>query len=473
MGGLLLRAAFQDGLDTRLVAGAVTIGTPHEGIWLDQTGMEVVKAAIAGVCLGSLVGLAVCAGPLGGQVTNLFSGAVAGMTAGSTELNQLKPWPDLVPATFIAGELTLCKTTFLLELGCENKGRDPLVKVDSALASTTVSAPNISRVTIKCKTSWAHFIADLPTDLDHVPCSHGPLRRQPETLTAITTMVDRKACTARNLFAAAVAKEQIDPNDPAYEALLEYGEGPQASDVICNADWATATVSRPQVGTTDGTTLFHLGNDNIWTEVAIIGNPVVDCRLVAEGVPPNIASILAPTDAQFLADNPGICPGTTALTPDPMLGNAATGGAVDTPIGRVRLLPRPSPGDCSALEGFGFDEIAGLDTSGWDNRDLGVTVYGFEPATRSIDLEFSAFFGLYIIRDGELLAHLVAGDRVDDAVSRRRWDTSMALYPTRPGEPAPALLVEGGAAGGGIRPSTTPTVANCMFNEDIFPEGGE
>ncbi|MEI6591458.1 MAG: alpha/beta fold hydrolase, partial [Actinomycetes bacterium] len=130
MGGLLLRAAFQDGLDTHLVAGAVTIATPHEGSLLDQTGMAELEAAVAAICLGSPA-FAICAGPLGGQVNNLFSGAAAAMAAGSTEMNQLKPWPDSVPATFIAGEITLCDNTFWLKFGCENKGFDPLVKVDS------------------------------------------------------------------------------------------------------------------------------------------------------------------------------------------------------------------------------------------------------------------------------------------------------------------------------------------------------
>jgi hypothetical protein len=150
----------------------------------------------------------------------------------------------------------------------------------------------------------------------------------------------------------------------------------------------------------------------------------------------------------------------------------AAAPSADTPIGRLRLLPRPSPGDCRALESFPFDQIRGLDTSEWDNRDYGVTVWGLDPATRSIDLDFSVTLGMYVIRDGALVANLRDGRRVDDAATRRHLYTWDALYLRRPDEPdhapVPTLAVGGGAAGGGIRAASRPTVANCTYEPDLI-----
>lgn len=143
----------------------------------------------------------------------------------------------------------------------------------------------------------------------------------------------------------------------------------------------------------------------------------------------------------------------------------------ETPIGDIRLLPRPGPNDCPALETFRFNDIVGLDTSEWDNRDMAVKVSGLETSTLSIDLQFSSTLGLYIIRDGELVANLRPGSRSDDAQTRRYYDTWFALHWDRPNEgpddPVPTLNVGGGATGGGIRTSRVPQVANCSFNQGI------
>ena len=329
MGGLLLRAAFQDGLDTHLVAGAVTIATPHEGISLDQTPMADPRFAgvAAAFCTANLVFLVICAGPLGGQVNNLFSGAAAAMAAGSTEMNQLKPWPDSVPATFIAGEITLCDNTFWLKFGCENKGFDPLVKVDSALASNTVSAPNISRVTIRCETSWGFLLEDARNDFDHVPCSHGPLRRQPETLTAITTMVgnaitvDRKACTEKNIADAVAASD--NPKGSFRPVSI--------TDLKCQGEWAQACPIHPVTGDTDCTSYFHL-SDGRWATLNLLWD-ACGSDLRAAGMPKNVSDEFGATDLrcedtcpnrggnpQFCAGDPS--PDTTAVTSDPLLGLA-------------------------------------------------------------------------------------------------------------------------------------------------------
>lgn len=178
--------------------------------------------------------------------------------------------------------------------------------------------------------------------------------------------------------------------------------------------------------------------------------------------------LLSGDDAPSSNEDPRAAPPVGEARP-PHVDEPAAGLMVDTPIGELRLLRRPVPADCDALASFPFDEIRGLDHSGWDDGDLGVTVHGLDPSTDSIDLSFSAYLGLYIIRDGALVANLRDGPHVDSPESRRRWDTWSALYTIRPdedpGDPHPTLGVGGGDAGGGIRVSGTPSVANCSFNE--------
>ena len=99
------------------------------------------------------------------------------------------------------------------------------------------------------------------------------------------------ACDAAVLFAAAVAKEGFNPDDPSY-ASLGAGQGPGAFHATCLGGWAMATVSRPPVGTTDGDTLFRARGGR-WVEVAAIGYPLTPCALAHQGVPPDVARRLA------------------------------------------------------------------------------------------------------------------------------------------------------------------------------------
>lgn len=88
------------------------------------------------------------------------------------------------------------------------------------------------------------------------------------------------ACTGKRLFKAAVRAEGFNPHDPSY------GPGgvgkPTAFDPVCYDGWAVASVNRPDVGTTDGATLFDLKWGS-WQEDAVIG-AAMPCTLKAEGV---------------------------------------------------------------------------------------------------------------------------------------------------------------------------------------------
>jgi len=98
-------------------------------------------------------------------------------------------------------------------------------------------------------------------------------------------------CDANALFAAAVKKEGFDPHDPSYPQM---GPGQEATATfpVCVMDWALATISRPNVGTTDGETLFHAVGAE-WVEVVDVGAPVTPCTLQQnQGVPLAVAKAL-------------------------------------------------------------------------------------------------------------------------------------------------------------------------------------
>jgi hypothetical protein len=62
--------------------------------------------------------------------------------------------------------------------------------------------------------------------------------------------------------------------------------------------WAIASVSRPDIGTTDGITLFR-ARDGAWIEVAGVGGVHADCVLEAAGVPASVARLLWPTNSSL------------------------------------------------------------------------------------------------------------------------------------------------------------------------------
>jgi hypothetical protein len=100
-------------------------------------------------------------------------------------------------------------------------------------------------------------------------------------------------CDASLLFQAAVAKEGFDPNDPSYAEMAPTGGGAAATDPTCDAGWAVAAVSRPNVGDTDGFTLFQSDSSGAWVEVGMLGGSVAQCNLETSGVPADIALALA------------------------------------------------------------------------------------------------------------------------------------------------------------------------------------
>ena len=119
-------------------------------------------------------------------------------------------------------------------------------------------------------------------------------RRAPSVTVVVPNTTATPACAPAALFAAAVQKEGFSPNDPSYAQLSQSGQPPGASEPICIGDWALATVSRPNVGTTDGETLFE-ASGHTWVEVNEVGAPFTACTLEGQGVPANVAEALMTT----------------------------------------------------------------------------------------------------------------------------------------------------------------------------------
>jgi hypothetical protein len=87
----------------------------------------------------------------------------------------------------------------------------------------------------------------------------------------------------------------FDPNDPSYQQLEATGgpsAGPVASGQVCDDGWALASISRPDVGTTDGETLFQ-AQDGQWVEADQVNGAAPACALEMDGVPSDIAIVLS------------------------------------------------------------------------------------------------------------------------------------------------------------------------------------
>lgn len=138
---------------------------------------------------------------------------------------------------------------------------------------TTSAGPNPNR----------RKIPGLP-DATTVPQPTSPPATQPAAQNPADT------CDVDHLAEAVQAKEGFDPRATGLEP-------PGVLGIECVEDWAMADVDRPQVGTTDGATLFHWV-DGTWSEVDQVGWPPAGCRLVEMGVPTDIALQLMEGDPE-------------------------------------------------------------------------------------------------------------------------------------------------------------------------------
>jgi hypothetical protein len=116
----------------------------------------------------------------------------------------------------------------------------------------------------------------------------------------------RAGCAAHALFLAAARKEHFNPHSRSYRTL-GHGQSnyPGAYQVRCDDGWAVASISRPEVGITDGETLFRTRASR-WQEVAVIEGAPAKCVLRAHDVPAPIAAKLA----HGYPDNAYSCAGT-------------------------------------------------------------------------------------------------------------------------------------------------------------------
>jgi hypothetical protein len=110
--------------------------------------------------------------------------------------------------------------------------------------------------------------------------------------TSMTTTVPSGACSTTQLFDAAVAFEHFNPNNPSYAQHAQSGFGAGAYSPECDAGWALAEISRPNVGSTDGATVFSSATGS-WVEIGQVEGSVAPCNLEALGVPSTAALVLA------------------------------------------------------------------------------------------------------------------------------------------------------------------------------------
>jgi hypothetical protein len=94
-------------------------------------------------------------------------------------------------------------------------------------------------------------------------------------------------CNAASLFKAAEAGQHFNTRS-GYEGDVR----PGASEVVCDAGWAVALISHPNVGTTDGNTLFRSVDDR-WRYVGELGGSVAICQMRRYHVPKQVALKLA------------------------------------------------------------------------------------------------------------------------------------------------------------------------------------
>ncbi len=94
-------------------------------------------------------------------------------------------------------------------------------------------------------------------------------------------------CKDSLLFKAAQAAEGFSTSH-GYSHISP----PGATEAICDDGWAVAAISRPNVGTTDGYTLFQ-SIASRWREVSQLGGSVATCQLKRFHVPSRVALVLA------------------------------------------------------------------------------------------------------------------------------------------------------------------------------------
>lgn len=124
-------------------------------------------------------------------------------------------------------------------------------------------------------------------------CGTAPSSAHKPTAHHTDTRGDSSAppCTSSLLFGAAVAAQHFSTDPADYPA--QTGQAPGAYDPVCDDGWAVASISRPEVGTTDGYTLFRAA-DGKWVYTAQVGGIQADCILEQQHVPVSVAQALWP-----------------------------------------------------------------------------------------------------------------------------------------------------------------------------------
>lgn len=311
MGGLAVRWAATEASNAKEVTSDLgmvfTLGTPSLGSGWANQGVKLLKA----LCSPNTL--------YGNQPQASYGSfcaswsALYGLQDMSSQIKALPPMPNTVPVYAVAGDVTLTVPLYQATFSV-NTGSDLVVSEKSALHGTTNTGEsgevaescdqsiNLLDPALSVLSPAAAAIHQSLHGVTGLTCWHSALPHNTGAEQAITSAIGNylltltsAPCSAKALFAAAVAKEHFNPNSPGYKSL-PVGNKAGAYGATCAGQWAIAAISHPYTGTTDSMTLFHVVSGH-WVEVANLGGEPADCQLADAGVPPSLDSTLLPNPA--------------------------------------------------------------------------------------------------------------------------------------------------------------------------------
>jgi hypothetical protein len=294
MGGLAIRWAATKSSNAAEVTNdlglVITLGTPNDGSGWANAALQFLTM----ICTSSTLYGRTPAAPSDSFCTNW--GALNGFADDSKEIKSLLWLPSNIPVYAIAGDATINVPLFF-ETDSVNTDSDLIVAEHSAIEGVSQTGEGGGSDVVPC-------IWNLPEQLFSGPnCWHSALTHnysvEQKVISAINRYIASQAapCSSSALFAASIAKEHFNPDDHSYKTFPPDNQA-GAYGTVCDGSWALAAISRPNVGTTDGDTLFQFVAGS-WKEITVVGGMPADCQLEQAGVPASVALELLPPARSF------------------------------------------------------------------------------------------------------------------------------------------------------------------------------
>lgn len=304
--GVLDRVTAPRGGDVRLVSGGdtLTLALPTGGSARVTAQMDFTAWAITGIALGMSI-----YGAVAGSASRLIGASSAGsferFVAHVAETNPGKGWADAWKSCTegLSSELTdhpfqavSAASTVTPILKAAWTCVPALMKADLSSVGLGMWGVGVVLAAVGFAVSAVLTALNLIlTGIREIWDNVASFGGHSNPIYAIVLRSLAPVCDPAALFKAAYTAEGFNPNDPSYAQLTAVGDGPGAHGARCVGQWALAGISRPNVGTTDGATLFRQGPEGTWHEIGGGGMWLVaSCQLVKMGVPASVAHQLAP-----------------------------------------------------------------------------------------------------------------------------------------------------------------------------------